>query len=214
MRPPVDEQPRPVHRRRESDIARRQPPPGVKQHLALGEIEPGAPDIASQRRALGHLDGVAVALGVFLDDDRVGAFGQRRAGEDARGLALAKHPAKPGPGRDFGDDAQRCRHRRDIGGAHGIAVHRRGGEGRLGAARGEVFGQHAAHRVGNRHLLSRQGLERRQQARQGFFDRDHRLYSLPARAIGFGKSPDLPPDLRSKRRSVTVIPRSIALHMS
>jgi hypothetical protein len=28
------------------------------------------------------------------------------------------------------------------------------------------------------------------------------------------KSPDLPPDLRSKRTSVTVIPRSIALHMS
>ena len=78
--------------------------PGVQQHVALGEIEPGAADIGAELGALAHLDPVAVALGVFLDHDRVGAVGQRRAGEDARRLARAERAAEPGAGRDLGDD--------------------------------------------------------------------------------------------------------------
>jgi hypothetical protein len=85
-----------------------------------------------------------------------------------------------GAGRDFGDDAQVGRHLFDIGGTHRIAVHRRHREGRLGAARRDIFGQHPADRVGDRHLFGRQGFQRRQQPRQGFFDRDHRV-TLPRR---------------------------------
>jgi hypothetical protein len=172
-RPAMDEEPRPVHRRGETDVARRQARSGMEQHLALGEIEPGAAHVSAELGALDDADDVAVALGVFLDDDRVGAFGERRTGEDARRLALTDNPGKPGARRDFGDDAQISRHRRDIGGAHRVAVHRRDRERRLGAARGDILGEHAADRVRDRHLLGRQGFEGRQQPRQGFFDRDH-----------------------------------------
>jgi uncharacterized membrane protein HdeD (DUF308 family) len=61
----MNEQPRPVHRRGEANVARRQPPAGPKQHVALGEIEPGAADITALRRAFADLDPVAIALGIL-----------------------------------------------------------------------------------------------------------------------------------------------------
>ena len=67
------------------------------------------------------------------------------------------------------------------------------------------FGENPAEPVGERNLLGRQGLDQGQQTGEGFFDRDHGTAS---------QSPDFPPDLRNSRRSVTVIPRSTALHMS
>ena len=204
-RPAVDEKPGPVHRRQEADVTRCETPPGAQQHLAFGEIEPLAADIAAARRAFEHPDPVAVALGVLLDYDRVGAGRQRRPGEDARGLAGADLPAEPGPGRHLGDDAQLDRDFDQILGAHGVAVHRRDREGRLGAARRDVLGEHAAEPVDQRNLLGRQRRERFEQTRQRFFDGNHGSAS---------QSPDLPPDLRNRRRSVTTIPRSTALHMS
>ncbi len=146
-----------------------------------------------------------MALGVLLDDDGVGAVRHRRAGKDARRFAGADTAAEPGPGRDLGDDAQLGRRPVEIGGAHRIAVHRRDRKGRLGAARGDIFGKDPAEPVRERDLLGRQGVEQGQQARQRFFNRNHGFAS---------QSPDLPPDLRSRRRSVTTMPRSTALHMS
>ena len=189
----------------EADVARRQPPAGLQQHVALGEIEALAPHIAAAPRGFEHPHPVAVALGVLLDDDRVGAGRHRRAGEDARRLARADMAAEPGPGRHLGDDAQFDRDLAEIVGAHRIAVHRRDRERRLGAARGDILGEHPAEPVGERDLLGRQGFDQGQQARQRFFDRNHGFAS---------QSPDLPPDLRSRRRSVTTMPRSTALHMS
>ena len=201
----MHKEPRPVHRRGEADVARRQPPSGPQQHVALGEIEPFAAHVAAARGAFEHPDPVAVALRVLLDDDRVGARRHRRAGEDAGGFAGADMSAKPGPGRHLGDDAQLDRDRGQILGAHRVAVHRRYREGRLRPAGGHILGQNAAEGVGDRDLLERQLFERREQTRQRFFDGDHGSAS---------QFPDLPPDLRNRRRSVTTIPRSTALHMS
>ena len=113
--------------------------------------------------------------------------------------------AEPGSGRHLGDDPQLDRDRRQILGAHRIAVHRRYRKGRLRPAGGDIFGENAAEPVGDRDLLGRQLFERREQTRQRFFDGDHGSAS---------QFPDLPPDLRNRRKSVTTIPRSTALHMS
>jgi hypothetical protein len=204
-RPPMHEKPGPVHRCGEADVARRQAARRSQQHLAFGEVEPGAADVAAARRALADFNPVAAALGVLLDHDGIGAVGQWRAGKDAGGLAGSETAAKSGAGRDFGDDAQRDGNSAEIVGARRVSVHRGDCKGRLRAARRDVLGENAADRVCQRHLFRRYRGERRQQPRQGLFDRDHQLASY---------SPDFPPDLRSNRKSVTTMPRSIALHMS
>ena len=152
-----------------------------------------------------HPHAVALALRVLLNDDRVGARRHWRAGEDAGGFAGADMPAKPGPGRHFGDDPQFDRDRGQILGAHRVAVHRRYRERRLRPAGSQILGQNAADRIDDRDLLERQLFERREQARQRLFNGDHGSAS---------QIPDLPPDLRNKRRSVTTMPRSTALHIS
>ena len=179
-RPAMHKQPRPVHRRRETDVARGQSSPGLEQHIALGEIEPGAAHIAAVRRAFPDSDPVAVALGVLLNDDRIGAGRQWRAGEDPRRLAGPNRAAITGAGRDLGNDAQACGHLRDIIGAHGIAVHGGHRERRLRAPRRDILGQDASDRIGDRYLLGRQCHERRKESRQGLFNRNHQTASLGA----------------------------------
>ena len=148
-RPAMHEKPRPVHRRGEPDVAGREAPSGMQQHIALGEIEPGAADITAARRALAHFHPVAGACGVLLDDDRVGPVGQRRPGKDARRFARPQRAAKPGAGRDLGDDAQAHRDVAEIVRAHGIAVHRRDREGRLGPPRAEILREDPADPLGD-----------------------------------------------------------------
>ncbi len=114
-------------------------------------------------------------------------------------------PPKPGPRRDFGDNSQFDRYRGHILGTHRVTVHSRDCERRLRPAGGDIFGQNAADGIGDRDLLGRQLFERREQTRQRFFDGDHGSAS---------QVPDLPPDLRNRRKSVTTMPRSTALHMS
>ena len=81
---------------------------------------------------------LAVARGVLLDHDGVGAGRDDAAGEDARGLAGAHLALERMAGRDLARDLERHRHARHIGGAHRIAVH--GGEigRRLRAQRRDV----------------------------------------------------------------------------
>ncbi len=59
----------------------------MKQRRALGEIEAGGADVAAGGDRLADDDGIAVGLGILLDQDGVGAGRNRRAGEDADGLA-------------------------------------------------------------------------------------------------------------------------------
>ena len=86
--------------------------------------------------------------------------GQHAAGEDARGFAGADVAGERPAGRDLADHAQMRGRARDVGGAHRIAVH--GGDvlRRLGAPRREIFGQHAAFGVVERHLLGRRAARR------------------------------------------------------
>src|SRR5437763_16599889 len=86
-RPAMHEQPGPVHRRGEADMTRRESVARLQQHVALGEIEPGAADITALLRAFSHLDPVAVAIGVLLDDVRYGAGLQWSVGEEAHSLS-------------------------------------------------------------------------------------------------------------------------------
>ena len=77
-------------------------------------------------------------------------------------------PSKPRPGKSIADQPERrgeCRH---IRGAHGVAVHGRGVEGRLGEVRGDVLGKHAAARLLQRHALGLERLEPLRHAGEGF----------------------------------------------
>ena len=110
-----------------------------------GRGGPATAGLADADRAVGE------RLGILLDQDRVGALGDRRAGEDADGLAgpiLCRRSDRPAGGR--ADDREACAERSAVGGADGVAVHGRGGEGRLGAPRRESVGEHAAGGLGER----------------------------------------------------------------
>ena len=96
---------------------------------------------------------VVVGFGVLLDEDGVGTGRHRRAGEDAHGLARPDGAVVAVAGGGHADDLQGGRHVGGIGGAHGVAVHRGGIEGRLGAPRLERLGQRAAGGLGQRHIL-------------------------------------------------------------
>src|SRR5688572_14241085 len=63
--------------------------------------------------------------GVFLADHRIRALGQRRPGENPRRLARADRPPWKFPRRDRLDDTELDEAARQIGGAAGVAVHRR-----------------------------------------------------------------------------------------
>ena len=76
--------------------------------------------------------------------------------------------------------------------------------GRLGPARDHILGKDAARRIGERHLLRPQGVERCKETFERFGDGDH----------GARKTPEAPPDFSRRRMSVMRMARSTALHMS
>ena len=76
-----------VHGGGETDVAGVEALAGGKAQIALPEIEAGGADIAALGPGLLHQHMIFVSLGILLDDDRIGTLGQRRAGEDAHGLA-------------------------------------------------------------------------------------------------------------------------------
>ncbi len=76
--------------------------------------------------------------------------------------AASPAPTSPSNGRPAATSPisfKRCRHLRDIGGAHRIAVHRRHVGRRLGAQRRDIGGQHAAFGFDERRVLARQRLD-------------------------------------------------------
>ena len=108
--------------------------------------------------AHGDDDGIALALGVLLDHDGVGTGRDDSAGKDARGFARADAALERMAGRDLADELEPRRHPGDVGGAHGITVHRRDIRGRLRTQRRDVGRQHAPVCLGERRLLTRQRL--------------------------------------------------------
>ncbi len=157
-RPAMDQQPRPVHRRGEADVAGVEAPTGREADRAGAEIEPGRADIAAPGCAFLDQDDVAFEpFGVFLDDDAVGPARHRRAGEDAHRLADAarcrQRTGPPAPIRSRAAAPARLRHRRRARHSRPSPRHR---QGRLGAARRHVLGEDPAERLAQRHLLGRQ----------------------------------------------------------
>jgi len=117
---------------------------GLEQNLALGEIQPGLADIAPGGRAFFHGDGIAVAVGVFLNDNGICARGQGSSGKDAHGLACREAAIEEPTGRDFTDNSEINGNGSDISSTHCVSIHGGHSERRLGDAGGNIFGKHTA----------------------------------------------------------------------
>ena len=200
-----------VHRRRQGYVARAQRAALRQSGVAGGEIQPCLADIPPRLRRFLHRDRIAVGVGVLLNGDGVGAVRDRRAGENAHRFARPYDPVESGARRRNADLAQRRGRRRHIGGAHRIAVHRRDIGGRLGPSRDDRRCQNPPQRLGHGDLLAGQGFESVHDPRPRLGDGHQRVSSRRHAAL---QSPDLPPDLRRRRRPSIRIPRSTALHMS
>ena len=101
-------------------------------------------------------DAITVALGVFLDNDGVGALRHHAASKDARRFAALKLPRERPAGGDLADDLQLHRRVDHVGGANGVAVHGGNVGWRLRAPRRERIGKDAPLGVAKRNLFSPQ----------------------------------------------------------
>ena len=155
----------------EGEFARAEAAADVEKLHAGAEIAAARANVAEIDFVALDDDGIAVAGGVFLDDDAVGAFGHGCAGEDAHGLAGADATSERVPGGGFADQLEARRQRRGIGGAHRVAVHGRGVEGRLRQARRKRLGENASVGGSNRNALRAERLCVSQQQRQRLVDR-------------------------------------------
>src|SRR4029450_2369043 len=102
-----------------------------KEHLAFGEILSAWTDMGLAGN-LAHRYGSRPLVGVLLNDDEIGAFRHRRAGEDADGFAPADAPAEARARNRPSNKLQLNGNSGDVGGADGITGHRRGSEGGAG----------------------------------------------------------------------------------
>ena len=103
-----------------------------------------------------------------------------------------------------------------VGGAHGIAVHGGGVEGRLAAPRLERLAKRAPAGLGERHVIARHRGGADDDAGDGLVDgkeRRHLRFSLGRFSLVF-HVPDLPPRFSIRRMPVMAMPRSTALAMS
>ena len=158
-----------VHGRGEHQLARAEPCPGAKQHLAFGEVLTARPDVAA-RRSIIDRDHAGRHLGVLLDHHSVGALRHRSAGENAHGLALLDLAVETASRKRLADQPKRGGEYRHIRGPHGITVHGRGIEGRLGEMRRDVLGEHAAARLLKLHTLRLERFEPLRHAGESFSD--------------------------------------------
>ena len=211
-RPPADRQIEMIGRSRQRHIAWGETPSGTNESLAVAEIESRRAQVFVRRNGSRDHDAVAVAPHVFLNNDRVGAFGHGRAGEDPRRLARPERSAEGAPGGGFADDGQCGGNNGSVRRTKRIAIHRRIGEGRLGAQREDVAGEHAAMRIMERDpLLFERGFGGGEHPLQRLLDGDHAAHGLVSLAR---HTPDLPPRFSTRRTASMVMPRSIALAMS
>ena len=116
---------------------------GAQNHVASFEIEPGGAHVAPGGHAFLRVHFAVAFLGIFLDQDRVRTFRNLAAGEDAHALARIDPAGEGMARRRLADARQRRGQRGEIGRAHGVAVHRGDGGGRLGQRRGHVGGERA-----------------------------------------------------------------------
>ena len=160
---------------------------------------------------LGDHRGGVRRLGVLLDQDRVGAGGNRRASGDADRLAGAVRSGEPVAGGGHADELQPGGQGGDIGGAHRVTVHGGGREGRTVAIGHQWVGKHPAGGLGDGDGLDVERHNACDDARDGIA-----YGKQPAHqpASGRRQVPDRPPRFSSKRMPVISMPRSTALAMS
>src|SRR5690606_2022347 len=129
--PPINNDLAVSHGCRKRQLARTKTATGTEQTHALTEIAAARADMIGLNIIALHEDVIALALRVLLDDDAVGAIGNRRTREDADGFACTHAATERMPRGRLADDFQLRRQLRDVHDAHGIAIHRGSIERRL-----------------------------------------------------------------------------------
>ncbi len=148
------------------------------QHQRAGEFGPGGkvgPGGANVRGAVqlpAQRNLLAVARHVLLDHHVVGSRGHRRASEDAHRGSLCHRTCKAAPRRRLSDHAKACAGPHLVA-AKSVAIHRRGGKRRLGAAGGDGSGKHPACGLAQRHGFGGHRHHQVEDARQGLVDGNH-----------------------------------------
>jgi hypothetical protein len=122
-------------------------------------------------------DDAAVLRHVLLRNHRVGAIGQRRAGEDPVRFAGGQRTVGERSRRDAPGQTQP---RRIAGGgplciaaSEGVPVHRRVGPGRNVATRRHILGEHAMQRMGQLDMLESERGQTAENPLERLFDGDH-----------------------------------------
>ena len=118
-----------AHRGGEAEHLRAEALAGGEHHRAAGDVLAGATDPFARAGKVVDEHAVAVEAAELLHHHRVGALGDRRAGEDAGGGARRQRMADAA-GRDALGDHQPRASGGHVGTAQRIAVHRRVVEGR------------------------------------------------------------------------------------
>ena len=190
---------------RERDLSSAQARAAVQQQGFAREIGCPRTDVATDRQGIcaGH-EQVAIACGVFLDQDGVGPRRHRRSSKDAQGRSCRNRRGRRTAGCAFARHAPRPRM---LGRAHGITIHRRQIGPGLVAQGNQILRQPAADSLADRHRLRRQRLCKSEQAGLRLCDRQQ-AHS------GRRQSPDLPPVFAISLTSRMTIALSSALAMS
>ena len=156
----------------QSDVARGEAAAGRNHGVAGGKVLAGAADVTAGGDCLVHPHLGAGGGRVLLQQDGIGAMRHDAAGEQADDLAGADSALERVAGRGAADDVQfgaEC----TVGGAQGVAVHRRDIGRRLGQAGDHRRGGDAAPGIGECDDLRRGGAKVGQDAFAGFLDADH-----------------------------------------
>ncbi len=121
---------------------------GRQHDLARGHVFAGKSAVGAKLQAFRHGDGIAIHRHVFLHEDRVGALGHRRAGENPDGFAgFQRHVGARAGGQPAADRKPGIGIGFEIGVAHRVSVHRRIIERRQIDRRLDVGGDDAAARA-------------------------------------------------------------------
>ena len=128
---------------------------GGDRHPALGEVLAGVAQVLALLLTGGDEHAIVLAAGHFLHDDGVGALRDGGAGHDAHRLAGADHAGEGAAGEGGADHRERAfTLGAEVGGAHGVAVHRGVVVRGHVARRDHVLGEHAAERGAHGHALA------------------------------------------------------------
>ncbi len=123
-RPAIDGKRGMVHCRRDGEIGKTEFAPGLQNRFTLGKILSARANVSPCGDFEGGADFSALQhFGVFLNENGVGPCGNRRAGEDAHGLALPHRTCKSMAGGGLADDGENRADFRRVGAAQRIAVH-------------------------------------------------------------------------------------------